>query len=98
MRTTTLEAQRAAQPALFEGDARTNRPKEAFEARVCAFARAVSLRHRGRTDVAGLLVALRGYHRMLVLFGRSATPALDEGVLQLAIDSYLARTPRWKAA
>ncbi len=60
-----------------------------LEAKVRAFARAVAERHRARpADLDQLLVALRGYHRALAVFGE--VPRLDEALVATAVAEYSA--------
>ncbi len=70
----------------------------ALAEKVRAFARAVAERHRARpADLDQLLVALRGYHRTLAVFGE--VPCLDEALVASAVAEYSAwRGGRRRAA
>jgi hypothetical protein len=59
-----------------------------FAAKLCAFAREVARRHRGRpADPERLIGALRGYHRALSVVAR--VPELDARLIEAAVAAYL---------
>lgn len=81
--------------SLFE-HAADARVRDVVRDRIAEFARAVARRHRGRrggrgerSDVAAMLVALRGYYRTWSVCAPFRLPALDDEVVAIAETAYL---------